>query len=894
MKTRLAALLAAGLAVWPVAAQQPAEADALWHMFETPPDDARPMVRWWWFGPAVTAAEIDREIAAMKAGGFGGFEVQPTYPLAPDGAPSDLKNLPYLSPPFLTALRHAGDTARASGMRFDVTLGSGWPFGGPHVSVTQAAADVWMVQVAIPARATRVPLAPLGPGERRLAAFVDGARVALGDDGIALRPTASPRTALLFVAGRTGQQVKRAAVGAEGFVIDHVSAAAVTNHLQAVGDRLLSAFAGGPAPYAMFSDSLEAYGSSWTDDLPTEFRRRRGYDLLDHLPALFTDGPESAGVRYDWARTLSELVDERYLRPITAWAHAHGTRFRAQVYGFPPPTLSSNALVDLPEGEGADWRQFTSSRWASSAAHLYGRPVVSSETWTWLHSPAWAATPLDMKVEADRHFLQGINQLVGHGWPYSPPGIAEPGWAFYAAAALNDHNPWFAAMPAVTRYLQRVSAMLRQGVPDSGVAVYLPTEDAFAGMQPARASANEAIRARLGPDLVGQVLDAGQTFDFIDAQAILAGKLTARVLVLPELTRIDPAAYSAIAAWVRRGGMVVATGHAPSVGGGLREGPTASRAVTALSGSLLRGGRGRIVATAELATTLRGLMTPAMPLAAPDPAIGIVHRRLPNADIYFVANTAPRSIDTSARFSGDNGRGQWWDPLTGERAAAGVGPIALRLAPYQSKLLVFARGGAAPEEPGAAQPSLDLSTGWRTQALSSSAQPPQPGRSWTDLPELAHYSGAVRYSRRFVLPATRSPRERLLVDFGKDAATPQNPENRPRAALLAPVRDAAVVRVNGVLAGTVWAPPWRLDITRLVRPGDNRIEVTAMNTALAELSGRPPRDHRLLTMRYGERFQDQDTAANTPTPAGLLGHIRLFRQPVARSAPANGQPEDQP
>ena len=72
-----------------------------------------------------------------------------------------------------------------------------------------------------------------------------------------------------------------------------------------------------------------------------------------------------------------------------------------------------------PKGEGSQWKTVRASRWASSANHLYGRPVTSSETWTWLHSPVFRATPLDMKAEADLHFLQGINQLIGHGWPYT-------------------------------------------------------------------------------------------------------------------------------------------------------------------------------------------------------------------------------------------------------------------------------------------------------------------------------------------------------------------------------------------------------------------------------------------------------------------------------------------
>ncbi len=857
---------------------------SLWQTFQTPPDDSRPMVRWWWFGPAVTDAEIDREIAAMKAGGFGGFEVQPTYALSPDDAPAGLRNLPYPSDDFLARLRHAGATARSAKMRIDVTIGSGWPFGGPHIPVTQAASELRMTRIPVPAGAGSVPLPRLGPGEKPVAVFVEGKRVPL-ENGERLALPASPgaRTALLFVAGYTGQQVKRAAVGAEGFVLDHMSEAAVDNHLHAIGDRLLSAFAGAPPPYAMFSDSLEAYGSSWTDDFAEQFRRRRGYDLVDRLPALFADGSEGDAIRYDWARTLTELVDARYLTPIDGWARKHGTRFRAQVYGVPPVTLSSNALVALPEGEGADWRNFTSTRWAASAAHLYGRPVVSSETWTWLHSPAWAATPLDMKVEADRHFLQGVTQIIGHGWPYTPPGIAEPGWAFYAAGAFNDHNPWYPAMPAVTGYLQRVSAALRMGSPDGSVAIYLPTEDGFAAMRPDNASVNRQMSDLLGPELVKQVLDAGADFDFIDAQAVASGKLRQKVLILPRLTRIDPAAYRAIADWVARGGILIATGAPPSRGGGLFDGAAATREVVAISTQLFgKGAHARIVDPARLTEALRATTVPAMALDRPDPALGFVHRRLVDGDLYFLANTGATPIETSARFAGGERPGQWWDPVTSERSAAGAGTIAIRLAPYQSKLLVFARNLPllAPARTDQAARLADLASGWSVRLADARPVPGlDAGRSWTDDPALLHYSGAMTYARALTLaPVAFAGGARLVLDFGKGTPLPvQTTESRPRAALAPPVREAALLRVNGKPAGTLWTAPWRIDVTSLLHPGENRIEVTVMNGALNALAGRPLPDRRLLTLRYGERFQDQDQDKIAPAPSGLLGPVTLER-----------------
>jgi hypothetical protein len=875
-------ILLAALVCSVCGAQDRGESAQLWQRFQQPPDDARPMMRWWWFGPAVTHTELDREIAAMKAGGFGGFEVQPVYALSIDDPASGIVNSPYLSDPFLAALRHTSETARASGMRMDVTIGSGWPFGGPHVPITQAAAEIRRMEILLPTGAVALPLPSMEPGERAVALFLDGARLPLANGGaVEVRPMPQERKAHLFVAGRTGQQVKRAAVGAEGFVIDHISSAAVANHLSTVGDRLLSAFDGGAKPYAMFSDSLESYGASWTDDLPQEFERRRGYSLLDHLPALFTEGSDGAAVRFDWARTLSELVDERYLRPINAWARERGTRFRGQVYGLPPPTLSSNVLVDLPEGEGADWRRFNSTRWASSAAHIYERNVVSAETWTWLHSPSWAATPLDMKVEADRHFLQGVNQIVGHGWPYSPPGVAEPGWAFYAAAALNDHNPWYPVMPSVTRYLQRVSAMLREGRPDSAVAIYLPTEDAWADMRPAHASVNEGMRQRFEPNLIGQVLDAGQTFDFIDASAIVAGKLRHRVLILPSLTRIDPAAFERIAEWVDKGGVVVATGALPTQAGGMMDVAASSQKVQQISRRLTEAGqRIHVVTPDALNATLRSVLEPAVAFAPSGPAFGFIRRHLENGDVYFIANTGPLPIATQARFDGDNGRGEWWDAVSGQRRSAGTGNIAVRLAPYESKLLVFVGGLDSVEAAAEHQstPVLNLSTGWRVQAEAAPVTPPQPGASWTDDPKLTHFSGSVTYRRSIVVPkAALANDARLFLDFGTDSPLPDVRPDRPRALLDAPVRDAAIVRVNGKEAGSIWLPPWRVDVTELLRPGGNDVEVVVMNGAINMLSSRPP-SKRLLELRYGQRFREEDQDKMLPAPSGLLRPVTLVRE----------------
>src|ERR1039457_1441104 len=135
------------------AAVAPATVADLRTSFAKPPDDARMMVRWWWYGPSVTKPELERELNSMKQGGIGGFEVQPTYALALDGFQPGFRNFPYLSAEFLDDLSFTAEKAHELGLRFDLTLGSGWPFGGPHTPVTLASARLRVDHVPVPANA---------------------------------------------------------------------------------------------------------------------------------------------------------------------------------------------------------------------------------------------------------------------------------------------------------------------------------------------------------------------------------------------------------------------------------------------------------------------------------------------------------------------------------------------------------------------------------------------------------------------------------------------------------------------------------------------------------------------------------------------------------------------
>jgi hypothetical protein len=852
------------------------------------------MMRWWWFGPGVTKAEIERELRAMKAGGMGGAEVQPVYPMALDDPETGFHNIRYLSDEFLDVLRFTSEKARELGLRLDLTLGSGWPFGGPHIPVTQAAGMLRCDRVPIPPGASSVRMPYLENGEKLLAVFVArGDAKQFAPAGIRQIPifkgdwqplgadTGEPRVALFFISSRTGQMVKRAAVGAEGYVLDHYDRSAIENHLKNVGDRLMQAFGANP-PYAVFSDSLEVFGSDWTPNLLEEFRKRRGYDLTPYLPALVGDiGAQTGAIRHDWGKTLYELADDNYLRPVTEWAHQHGTRFRSQTYGMPPVTLSSNALVDLPEGEGAQWRSLSASRTASSASHLYGRPVTSSETWTYLHSPVFRATPLDMKAQADLNFLEGINQLVGHGWPYSAPEAAEPGWRFYAAAVFNDHNPWWMVMPDVAKYLQRISFLLRQGKPVNDVAIYLATADNMARYQAGRERIGGTTGGGMGSDVAAQVLDAGFNFDSIDDEAIAQVGIPYPVLILPNVERMPLATLRKIQAYAEAGGKVVATRRTPSLAPGLAEAESDTPRIRELARALFEaaGARGKLVKDEQsLGKELAALEAPDVRIGADAASIGVVHRKVADGEVYFIVNTANTPVHTQAAFRVKGLKPEWWDPFSGKRSAARSegAAVALDLLPYESRVLVYSANAmaAAAAPASAAHAPLDLSSDWKVTFGNGNTVGMRELRSWTDIEETRFFSGQATYEKRFDLTeAFVRSGGAIYLDFGAGKPAAQN--RRGGAAIESPVREAAQVYVNGSLAGSVWKPPYEVDATGLLRAGGNTIRVVVANLGINRLAGTSLPNYRLLNLRYGERFQEQDMQNVQPVPCGMLGPVTL-------------------
>ncbi|HEX6623018.1 MAG TPA: glycosyl hydrolase, partial [Pyrinomonadaceae bacterium] len=172
----LSKVLLLPLLLAPVAHARQAGAGAsvaeLRRLFQAPPDDSRIMMRWWWFGPSVTRENVEAEMRRMKEGGIGGFELAVVYPMALDDPARGLRNYPYLSPEYLDMVRFAAAKARELGLRMDITIGSGWSYGGPYITPDLSAARLRSDRREITPDVTSLARPVPFEGDRLMAAFV--------------------------------------------------------------------------------------------------------------------------------------------------------------------------------------------------------------------------------------------------------------------------------------------------------------------------------------------------------------------------------------------------------------------------------------------------------------------------------------------------------------------------------------------------------------------------------------------------------------------------------------------------------------------------------------------------------------------------------------------------
>jgi hypothetical protein len=486
----------------------------------------QPWARWWWMGSAVDKPNLKKSLLDFSKSGIGGVEITPIY-----GVKGEENNfIEYLSPKWMEMLDYTIHVADSLHMQVDMVLGTGWPYGGSHVTLPHAATKLIVEKYSLKKNETIDRKITLDSTKEKTPAELlyvvaygsDGSYINLtdqlknkqtklndkGPEGtkVTLPNQLEPNklkwkakktdyTIYAVFSGKTGQQVKRAAPGGKGYTLDHYSEQALNEYVVPFN----TAFKGREGKIrAIFNDSYEVYGTDFTPDFFENFKALRGYDLKKVLPLLLNekDTEESNRIRSDYRQTLSDLLN-KFDKSWTQWANAKHFKTKLQAHGSPGNLIDLYASADIPEcetfgsmpfdipgfrREKEDIREGDADpvmlKFSSSAAHISGKNLISSETFTWLREHFKTALS-QCKPEAEDLMLNGVNHIFLHGSTYSPARATWPGWQFYASVNFNSNNSIWEDATSLFSYIANCQSMLQQGKPDNEILLYWPIFDTW-------------------------------------------------------------------------------------------------------------------------------------------------------------------------------------------------------------------------------------------------------------------------------------------------------------------------------------------------------------------------------------------------------------------------------
>lgn len=716
--------------------------------------------------------------------------------------------------------------------------------------------------------------------------------------------TARPMEWTLYAVfmGWHGKQVERAGPGGEGDAIDHFSSAALASYLK----KFDAAYAGRRANRlrAYFNDSYEvddAQGeSNWTPRFFEEFRRRRGYDLRDELPAFFGKDTEekNARVMADHRETISDLMLEEFTIPWAKWAKQHGAIIRNQAHGSPANIIDLYAASDIPETEGAN---IIGMKLASSAAHVSGKLLTSAETATWLDEH-WISTLGDIKRRVDLMFLGGVNHNCYHGTVFSPASERWPGHRFYASVELDPANSIWADFDVLNRYVARTQSFLQHGRPANDVLLYYPIHDVWGrrgnGAMPhfSQGGLRGGNDAGIAPELHAR----GYTFDFVTDRllakvefrdgALVSGGNKYRVVVVPETKFMPLDTFYHLYRLAESGATIVFHRALPQDVPGwgkllarrsefqvhveaFRRATRGDDGITTLNWS-----KGRLLLGEKLEALLERAAVAREPMV--DHGLHFERREHEKGRLYFVLNRGEKEFDGWVPLASTTADVVLFDAMTGKsgrgatrRGANGEAEIRLRLAPAETRVvkaftapIAEVKGFDFWDANGGAEP---LASSWSITFLEGGPTTP-PGRtrpqlgSWTEFAgdEVKSFSGTASYRTRF-----RAPASDFVLDLG-------------------PVADSARIKINGREVAALIAAPWRTVIERsALREGENELEILVTNLAanrVAELDRRDPSWKKFYNINYPARIGANrgpdgnfSAAKWEPRASGLLGPVTL-------------------
>jgi len=854
--------------------------------------EAKPWTRWWWEGSAVNEKDLTAVMQLYKQAGLGGLEITPIY-----GVQGEEKhNISFLSKKWMEMLEYTLQEGKKLDLGIDLANATGWPFGGPWVTDADASKSMEIRQYALQkgerlkvpvefiqkalVRAEHRPAVDISQikspiklnGSENLQKWaLDQVRfseplplvclmaydakggykdlTSLVDAKGYLNWTAPSDGYQLYALfeGQHGKMVERAAPGGEGFVIDHFSATAVDHYLR----HFDTAFNG----YSLkglrgfFNDSYEvddAYGQAdFTPALFAEFKKAHGYDLRQYLPELLNkdnNSEKASRVLSDYRQTIGELLLTHFTEKWQRWGKAKGKLIRNQSHGSPANILDLYAAVDIPETEGTDPLRF---KFASSAANVTGKPLISSESATWLKDH-FLSSLADVKKAIDLYFLGGINHVFYHGVAYSPINAPWPGWLFYAAVHFQPANPQWHNFAKLNDYISVCQSFLQNSRPDNDVLQYFPIYDSYHSRGKTLLKHYDGMNGFEGTAFNNNarwMMDNGYCFDFISdrqiGQLAFAGnkiKSAAgqyQTILLSAVNNMPEKTFNKILSLVSQGATVLVFDHLPGSVDGFSDLAKRQKAFSALKRSLqfheskdgvqkATLGKGTVFMSDDLGKLLISGKVRRESITE-HRGLQFIRRKSDKGAFYFIDNRSDKVFDGWIKLA-DKDKISYaiFNPMKHQDGIArirnkmGEKEIFIQLQPWES---VIVQAGAD-KLSGHPYPYTEIAgdpfriTGdWTLDFIDGGPVLPKSTvmhslNFWTTLPDTnaLNFSGTVDYTVEFKKPPLNKNVDLFRLDLGT-------------------VKENGEVILNGKKIATLLGPKFTVDIAADLLKDDNQIRI---------------------------------------------------------------------
>lgn len=716
-----------------------------------------------------------------------------------------------------------------------------------------------------------------------------------------------------------------------GLECDKLNADAVEYHFNQYAGRVADELKDliGSGFHAVHVDSWEAGDLNFTPKFIEEFHKRRGYDptplLLVHGGGRVVDSPAiSDRFLWDVRRTIGDLLADNYFGKMYDLCHKRGLKFQGEIAGVMVQTtvdqLQIKGRCDVPMGEfqmpnwlyGDNWARWD-AREAASGANIYSKPIAAAEAFTGFDR--WMTDPYGMKGIGDLAYAMGINQLVFHTWALHPWADHAPGMTMgpFGVNFSRLNTWWGRPAKAYLDYLRRCQYMLQQGQFVADI-LYFYGEGA-----PNTMPAKSLIKPALPDGYSYDGCDAGTLLSRVgvkDGRLTLPNGLSYRVLVLKDDQHMTLELLTKIKDLVKAGVTVI--GPKPQESLGLKNYPRCDEEVRKLANELWGNidgkssterayGKGRIIWGPSVGEVLKSMNIGAdveIGRNERNNSIEWIHRRTGDADIYFISNQQniiehgssqeiwdmrynsfednllekdAAQIEVAFRVNGK--QTELWDAVTGKRRELpefrienGRTIVPLSLAASGSCFIVFRR--AISGQPKSAvdknfpevKKVAEIDGPWTVSFDPKWGGPAQASfdklEDWTERaePGIKFYSGRATYRKTFDVNEKIPAGKRVYLDLGA-------------------LRSLAEVRLNGKDLGVLWCPPWRLEVTGLLKPTGNKLEIDIINVWANRVIG----DASLPKEKQVTWTSLSDTRwALKPEhkliPSGLYGPVKLYAE----------------